>query len=96
LGRTDTASALGETAISPAQASDRPGNCPYELWLATSGEDAAQDNSPRRHTNALLAFCIVNLIHSCHPHVTELTYRMYDVCMCLRQQCTWEKIALID
>jgi len=30
------------------------------------------------HTNALLAFCIVNLIHSCHSDVTEPIHRMYD------------------
>jgi len=31
----------------------------------------------RKHSNALLAFCITNLIHCRHTDVTEPIYRMY-------------------
>jgi len=32
-----------------------------------------------RHTNALLEFFTVNLIHCCHSGVTEPIHRMYNV-----------------
>jgi len=65
------------------------GNCPYELWPAFAGEDAEQNNNPSRHTNALLAFCIVNysLIFTIFTIFTLMLLNLFIECVLNTQKC---------